>query len=297
MLLKTLSWFMMFLVMMRSCKTEKHYTETATGYGKSVLLELCQFVGVKYIRNTDNPECSYIACWDRTPYNMPCPPGLMVHPLFFWGGSYPCIEPDTNNKCIYIHNFIMGRMSKPYQVGSKQGSRDSASEAFRSRDKMATKIYTPTLQESVYGGGETYNRDLSVEKNYRPRVKDHYQPEPKYGTFNAGRHENSRSQSKPIPLRQEIPYFSPYENIPTQVRSPLRRQNKLPLIGDDQNEVRTSAQLLMTSKERLATKNTPTTVKVTTGNNPEETLKLADPATLKDATTAHAPTAAITELA
>ena len=86
-----------------------------------LLADLCQYIGVRYVRNPDNPECGYIACWDRHPYHMPCAPGLRVHPLFFWGDSYPCTERDTKDQCNYIKNFLPQGNGLGYPVNTDNG--------------------------------------------------------------------------------------------------------------------------------------------------------------------------------
>jgi len=109
--------------------------EQEGSYQKNVLMDLCQYIGVSYVRNPENPECGYIACWDRHPYHMPCAPGLKVHPLFFWGDSYPCTEKDGKDSCNYIKQFYSG---KAPQAGSSARAKDN----YHSKTSTGTTGYT-----------------------------------------------------------------------------------------------------------------------------------------------------------
>ncbi|ELT94699.1 hypothetical protein CAPTEDRAFT_209359 [Capitella teleta] len=109
----------------------------SSAYEKDVLMDLCQYIGVKYVRDHDKPACGYVACWDRHPYTMPCAPGLKVPPLFFWGDSYPCNEKDLNLECA----------TSPRKQEAKQQSDTNSAYYPKKQEKVKREMFSNNLTE------------------------------------------------------------------------------------------------------------------------------------------------------
>ena len=64
-----------------------------------VCVDLCQYNGVKFVKNPDNKKCGYLACWKKQAVPLSCPVGSKVAPNFFWSETYPCTDADVTNDC------------------------------------------------------------------------------------------------------------------------------------------------------------------------------------------------------